>query len=61
MQLRLRPKNERGAVNRSLIIKTVLFVVIFLIAIFILDKINMPTPTKLIKQEVSNDKIITLK
>ena len=61
MQLRLRPKNERGAVNRSLIIKTVLFVVIFLIAIFLLDKINMPTPTKLIKQEVSNDKIITLK
>tara|TARA_Y100000590_G_scaffold88060_1_gene98874 strand:- start:492 stop:677 length:186 start_codon:yes stop_codon:yes gene_type:complete len=61
MQLRLRPKNERGAVNRSLIIKTVLFVVIFLIAIFLLDKINMPTPTKLIKQEISNDKIITLK
>ena len=61
MQLRLRPKYERGTVNRSLIIKTVLFVVIFLIAIFLLDKINMPTPTKLIKQEVSNDKIITLK
>ena len=61
MQLRLRPKYERGAANRSLIIKTVLFVVIFLIAIFLLDKINMPTPTKLIKQEISNDKIITLK
>ena len=61
MQLRLRPKNERGAVNRSLIIKTVLFVVIFLIAIFLLDKINMPTPTKLIKQEISNDKIIKVK
>ena len=61
MQLRLRPKYERGTVNRSLIIKTVLFVVIFLIAIFLLDKINMPTPTKLIKQEVSNVNIITLK
>ena len=61
MQLRLRPKNERGAVNRSLIIKTVLFVAIFLATIFLLDKINMPKPTKLIKQEISNDKIITLK
>ena len=38
-----------------------LFAVIFLSVIILLDKINMPTPTKLIKQKVSNDKLITLK
>jgi hypothetical protein len=27
----------------------------------LLDKIDFPTPTKLIKQEISNDKLITLK
>jgi len=27
----------------------------------LLDKIDMPAPNKLIKQEISNDKLITLK
>ena len=35
--------------------------VIFFIAIVLLDKIDMPAPNKLIKQEITNDKIITLK
>ena len=61
MQLRLKPRGPRSLLNRSLIIKTILFAVIFLSVIILLDKINMPTPTKLIKQKVSNDKLITLK
>ena len=61
MQLNLRPRRRRRIVNRTLIVKTVLFCIIFLLAIFLLDKINLPAPAKLIKQEISNDKIITLK
>ena len=61
MQLRLKPRGRRSLVNRSYVIKTILFTLIFLLAIFLLDKINMPVPTKLIKQKISNDKLITLK
>jgi len=58
MQLgsRIKPKT-----NRNLIIKIVLFLLIFFLGIFLLDKIDFPTPTKNIKQEISNDKLIILK
>ena len=61
MHLRLQPRNSRKFVTNKFIIKTVLFALILFLAIFLLDKIEMPTPSKLIKQEISNDKIITLK
>jgi len=61
MQLRLQPRTGRGLVKRKLVIKTILFVLIFSLAIFMLDKVEMPVPNKLIKQEISNDKLITLK
>jgi len=61
MQLGFRPRIDKRLVIRKLIIKTILFAVIFLLAIFLLDKIEMPVPNKLIKQEISNDKLITLK
>ena len=61
MQLRLRPRPSRYFGVRRLLIKTILFVLIFFIAIFLLDKIEMPTPTKPIKQDISNDKIIKVK
>ena len=61
MQLRLRPKNRNNIAAKRFIVKIVLSLVIFSLAIFLLDKINFPVPTKLIKQEISNDKIITLK
>ena len=61
MQLRLRTKNRNNIAAKSFIVKIVLSLVIFSLAIFLLDKINFPVPTKLIKQEISNDKIITLK
>jgi len=60
MQLRLTPRNK-NFLNRSLLIKIFLIILVFLLAIFLLDKINMPAPTKFIKQEISNDKIIPLK
>ena len=61
MQLRLQPKTKRNLISRNFIIKTILVLLVFFIGIFLLDKINFPVPTKFIKQEISNDKLITLK
>ena len=61
MQLRLTPRGNRNFINRGLIIKTVLIISVFFLGIFLLDRIDFPAPTKLIKQEISNDKLITLK
>jgi len=61
MQLRLRPKSNRSLIARNFVTKGILITVILLLAIFLLDKIKIPAPSKLIKQELSNDKIITVK
>ena len=61
MQLRLKPNRNNSLLRRGFVIKTVLVFLIFFLGIFLLDKINFPTPTKYIKQEISNDKLITLK
>ena len=61
MQLRLKPRESRSIFSKSFALKTVLFLAIFFIAIFLLDKIDFPVPKKIIKQEISNDKLITLK
>tara|TARA_Y100000590_G_scaffold439687_1_gene564060 strand:+ start:2365 stop:2541 length:177 start_codon:yes stop_codon:yes gene_type:complete len=58
MQLgsRFKPKT-----NRNLIFKIILFLLVFFLGIFLLDKIDFPAPKKIIKQELSNDQLITLK
>jgi len=61
MQLRLTPRRNRNFISRSLVIKTILILLVFFLGIFLLDRIDFPVPTKLIKQEISNDKLITLK
>jgi len=61
MQLSLKPRTSRSLISRSLVIKIILILLVFFLGIFLLDKIDFPTPTKLIKQEISNDKLITLK
>ena len=61
MQLRLTPRSRRNLVSRNLVIKFILIILVFFIGIFLLDKIDFAAPTKLIKQKISNDKIITLK
>jgi len=61
MQLRLQPKYKKTFVPKSFLIKTILFILVIFLAVFLLDKIEMPVPTKLIKQEISNDKLITVK
>ena len=61
MQLRLHRKRDGILSKRKLIVKTVLFIFIFSLALILLDKIEIAAPIKLIKQEISNDKLITLK
>ena len=61
MQLRLKPRSDNRRTINKIIIQTILFIIIFFVAIFLLDKIDMPAPNKLIKQEISDDKLITLK
>ena len=61
MQLRLQPRTTKKTIGSKLAIKFVLFFLIFFLAIFLLDKIEIRAPNKLIKQEISNDKLITLK
>ena len=63
MQLRLGPRPNKSliSIKRGFLIKAILFVLSFFLLIFLLDKIDMPAPNKLIKQEISNDKLITVK
>ncbi len=61
MQLRLTPRRNTNLFSRGLIIKTVLALIVFFLAIILIDRIDFPVPTKLIKQEITNDKLITLK
>ena len=61
MQLRLKPRTSRNLISRGLILKSVLIFLAFFLGIFILDKIDLPFPKELIKKEISNDKLITLK
>tara|TARA_B110000014_G_scaffold249323_1_gene224520 strand:+ start:448 stop:633 length:186 start_codon:yes stop_codon:yes gene_type:complete len=61
MQLRLRPRTSRTLISRNLVIKTTLILLVFFLGIFLIDKIDFPSPTKPVKQEISNEKLITLK
>ena len=61
MQLRLQPRTNKNLVVRNLVIKIILIFLVFFLGIFLLDKVDFPVPQKFIKQEISNDKIITLK
>ena len=61
MQLRFRPRRRSSFINRSFIFKTILVVAVLFLTIFLLGKIDMPPPTKFIKQEINNDKFIILK
>ena len=61
MQLRLKPRTSRNLISVSLIVKIIIIFIVFFLGIFLLDKIDLPTPNKDIKEEISHDKLITLK
>jgi hypothetical protein len=61
MQLRLHPKSNKRQVINRFIIRTILFALVLTLSIYLLDKIEVSAPIKLIEHKISNDKIITLK
>ncbi len=61
MQLRLNPRRRESFIPKRLVIKTAIFILLFSLAIFAIDKIDKPAPYKLIKQKIGNDKLITVK
>ena len=61
MQLRLKPRTSRSFISRNFVIKTFAILIVFFLGIFLLDKIDLPVPNKLIKYQISNDKLKTLK
>ena len=61
MQLRLHPKKTKRQLTNKFIIRTILFVLVLSSTIYLLDKIEVSAPIKLIEHKISNDKIITLK
>ncbi len=61
MQLRLNPRTTRSSLLRKLVIKIILIIFAIFVVIFFLGRLELSTPKKLIKQEISNDKLIELK
>ena len=61
MQLRLNPRTTRSSLLRKLVIKIILIIFAIFVVIFFLEKLELSTPKKIIKQEISNDKLIELK
>jgi len=61
MQLRLHPKSSKHQATNKFIIRTILFALVLSLSIYMLDKIEISAPIKLLEQKISNDKIITLK
>ncbi len=61
MQLRLRPRIRRGPPFNKYAIKIILVILVSLAVVFFLGRLELPAPEKLIKKEISNDKLIKLK
>jgi len=61
MQLRLNPKTSRSSSLRKPVIKIILIIFAILGVIFFLGQLELSTSKELIKQEISNDKLIKLK
>ena len=61
MQLRLNPRTTRSSLLRNQVIKIILIIFAIFVVIFFLGKLELSTPKKIIKQEISNDKLIELK
>ena len=55
MQLKFNQQKTIGQSIASRLIKTLIFILIFMIAIFLLDKINFPSPVSDIKKNITND------
>ena len=55
MHLKFNQQKTIGQSIASRLIKTLIFIFILMIAIFLLDKINFPSPVSDIKKNITND------
>ena len=60
MQLNLKRRSSLGQTISRKILKYLMVIVVIIIAIFLLEKINFPSPSKELKIDISNE-IIKLK
>ena len=60
MQLNLKRRSSLGQTISRKILKYLMVIVVLIIAIFLLEKINFPSPSKELKIDISNE-IIKLK
>ena len=61
MQLRLKPRPTNQFAFGKIIIKITLAVVVILVITIFLGKLDLPAEKKVIKNEISNDRLIKLK
>ena len=61
MQLRLKPIDRKNSIISKYLGKFILFAGIIACVLFVLNKIEISAPSKLIKHEISNDKLIVVK
>ena len=55
MQLKFNQQTSLGQSLGSRLIKILIFCLIFVLSIFLLDKINFPSPVSEIKKNITND------
>jgi len=54
-------KNTSSSKKKGLLIKVALFLVIFFVGVFMLSKIDLPSPNKVIEKNISNEKLKIVK
>ena len=54
-------KNTSSSKKKDLLIKVALFLVIFFVGVFMLSKIDLPSPNKVIEKNISNEKLKIVK
>ena len=61
MQFYRKTRRSLGGTLGKLAIKFFIFLSLFIVVIFLISELDLPTPNKIIKQEISDDKIKVLK
>ena len=61
MQLRINTRQSKASKIIKLTIKIVLPLLLIFLVIYFIGQIEMPSPNKLIKQEIPNEKLVTVK
>ena len=61
MQLNMKTRLSQDNRYGKYLLKLILPLVLAFAAIYLVSKMDMPSPNKLIKEEIPNDKLITVK